>query len=143
MVRRRRGPRPRRVDWTAAWEFVLALAEVDTQVVFLDYKRQKYLHRAAKAAGADEDTIREMLQYPRGSYARRGLVRHYPGHEKHFHPRHFGYSLSGGTMRIVDGSGTRDAELPTGSSFYSEGVKWHEGLNIGETPVQYLMIEPK
>lgn len=79
--------RPRRVDWAAAWDFVLALAEVDTQVIFLDYKRQKYLHRAAKASGADDDTLREMLQYPRGSHARRGLVRHYPGHEKHFHIR--------------------------------------------------------
>ncbi len=79
--------RPRRVDWAAAWEFVLALAEVDTQVIFLDYKRQKYLHRAAMEAGADEDTLRAMLQYPRGSHARRGLVRHYPGHEKHFHIR--------------------------------------------------------
>lgn len=79
--------RPRRVDWAAAWEFVLALAEVDTQVIFLDYKRQKFLRRAAEAAGADEATMREMLQYPRGAHARRGLVRHYPGHEKHFHIR--------------------------------------------------------
>ena len=79
--------RPRRVDWAAAWAFVQALARVDTQVVFLDYKRQKYLYRAAKAAGADDETLRAMLQYPRGAYARRGLVRHYPGHEKHFHVR--------------------------------------------------------
>jgi LysM repeat protein len=79
--------RVRRVDWAAAWQFVLALSRVDTQVVFLDYKRQKYLYRAAKAAGADETTLGAMLQYPRGAYVRRGLVRHYPGHEKHFHVR--------------------------------------------------------
>lgn len=77
----------RRVDWAAAWAFVQALSLVDTQVIFLDYKRQKYLYRAAKAAGADEDTLKSMLQYPRGAYVRRGLVRHYPGHEKHFHVR--------------------------------------------------------
>lgn len=79
--------RPRRVDWAAAWAFVLAMSRVDTQVIFLDYKRQKYLYRAAKAAGTDEDMLKSMLQYPRGAYARRGLVRHYPGHEKHFHVR--------------------------------------------------------
>ncbi|MGH1345454.1 MAG: penicillin-insensitive murein endopeptidase [Nannocystales bacterium] len=77
----------RRVDWGAAWAFVQALSLVDTQVIFLDYKRQKYLYRAAKAAGADEGTLKSMLQYPRGAYVRRGLVRHYPGHEKHFHIR--------------------------------------------------------
>ena len=26
------------------------------------------------------------------------------GHERHFHPRHFGYALSGGTMRITSGA---------------------------------------
>ncbi len=65
------------------------------------------------------------------------------GHERHYHPRHFGYALSGGTMRITDADGTRDAELPTGSFFSSDGIVWHEGLNIGESTVTYLMIEPK
>ena len=31
------------------------------------------------------------------------------GHERHFHPKHFGYALSGGTMRITDAAGTREA----------------------------------
>ncbi|MEM6295330.1 MAG: penicillin-insensitive murein endopeptidase [Myxococcota bacterium] len=79
--------RPRRVDWTATWVFVQALARVDTQVIFFDYKRQKYLYRAAKAAGASDEELAALVQYPRGSYARRGLVRHYPGHEKHLHIR--------------------------------------------------------
>ena len=65
------------------------------------------------------------------------------GHERHFHPRHFGYALSGGTMRITSESGTREMTLKTGSYFFSEGIAWHEGLNVGETTVSYLMIEPK
>lgn len=65
------------------------------------------------------------------------------GHERHFHPKHFGYALSGGTMRITDASGTREASLQTGSYFSSEGIAWHEVLNIGDTVVSYLMIEPK
>jgi quercetin dioxygenase-like cupin family protein len=65
------------------------------------------------------------------------------GHERHFHPRHFGYALSGGTMRITDAKGTRETDLATGSYFASDGVAWHEGLNIGDTTVAYLMIEPK
>ena len=65
------------------------------------------------------------------------------GHERHFHPRHFGYALSGGTMRITSDGGTRDVTLKTGSYFFSEGIAWHEGLNVGDTTVSYLMIEPK
>ena len=65
------------------------------------------------------------------------------GHERHFHPRHFGYALSGGRMRITDAKGTREVDIATGSSFASDGVAWHEGLNVGDTQVQYLMIEPR
>ena len=65
------------------------------------------------------------------------------GHERHYHPRHVGYVLSGGTMQITDASGTRVQEISTGTNFASEGIPWHEGLNVGETTAIYLMIEPK
>lgn len=64
------------------------------------------------------------------------------GHEKHFHARHFGYALSGGKMRIEDASGTRDVTLKTGSSYTSLGTEWHQVLNIGDTTVTYLIVEP-
>ena len=63
------------------------------------------------------------------------------GHERHFHPAHYGYALSGGTMRITDGSGTRDVVLETGSDYESEGTPWHEVVNIGDTTVTYLIVE--
>ena len=65
------------------------------------------------------------------------------GHERHFHVPHFGYALSGGRMRLTDASGVREAELKTGSSFTSEGTAWHETLNIGDTTVTYLIVEPR
>ena len=65
------------------------------------------------------------------------------GHEKHFHTAHFGYALSGGTMRLISESGTREVTLKTGSSYTSDGVEWHEVLNIGDTTVTYLIVEPK
>jgi quercetin dioxygenase-like cupin family protein len=65
------------------------------------------------------------------------------GHERHYHPRHFGYALAGGRMRITDAKGTREVELTTGSSFTSPGVAWHEVLNVGDTTVVYLIVEPK
>ncbi len=77
---------PKRVDWNAAWDLVKALAQTDVVVVFLDYKRQKNLHRAAVAAGATEDELR-LLQYPRGPWSGAALVRHYAGHDQHMHAR--------------------------------------------------------
>ncbi len=65
------------------------------------------------------------------------------GHERHFHNRHFGYAIAGGRMRITDASGIREFDLATGSSFASDGVAWHEVVNIGDSTVVYLIIEPK
>jgi quercetin dioxygenase-like cupin family protein len=65
------------------------------------------------------------------------------GHERHFHPPHFGYALSGGRMRLTDARGAREVEIETGSSFTSDGVAWHEVLNVGETTVSYLIVEPR
>jgi len=65
------------------------------------------------------------------------------GHERHFHKPHFGYVLAGGRMRITDENGTRDVNIATDSSFSSEGVVWHEVLNIGETKSVFLIVEPK
>ena len=65
------------------------------------------------------------------------------GHEKHFHNGHFGYALSGGKMRLTSSVGIREVTLKTGSSYTSAGVEWHEVLNIGDTTVMYLIVEPK
>jgi quercetin dioxygenase-like cupin family protein len=65
------------------------------------------------------------------------------GHEKHYHKPHFGYTLAGSTFRITDNSGTRKVSPATGSHFYSEGTKWHEVLNIGDSTAVFLIIEPK
>jgi quercetin dioxygenase-like cupin family protein len=65
------------------------------------------------------------------------------GHERHFHDGHFGYAIAGGRMRITDSSGTREVDLATGSSFASVGTAWHEVVNIGDSTVVYLIVEPK
>lgn len=64
------------------------------------------------------------------------------GHERHFHTAHYGYALSGGTMKITDGNGTRTVDLKKDSDFYSDGIDWHTVINVGETTVQYLIVEP-
>ena len=65
------------------------------------------------------------------------------GHERHYHPPHYGYILKGGTMRITDANGVRDMETADGASWWSDGVTWHEAVNVGDTESVYLIFEPK
>ena len=44
------------------------------------------------------------------------------GHERHYHPPHFGYILEGGKMQITDDAGMRVQETPAGASGWSDGV---------------------
>ncbi|RED15944.1 cupin domain-containing protein [Parasphingopyxis lamellibrachiae] len=65
------------------------------------------------------------------------------GHERHFHPPHWGYILEGSTMRITDADGTEERRLESGVSWWSDGVDWHEAVNIGTETGVYLIVEPK
>ena len=79
--------KPSRVNWLGTWRLVQALARTDVEVIFLDYGMQRRLYQAAEKAGASEEELATLLQYPRGRHARRGLVRHEDGHDKHLHVR--------------------------------------------------------
>ena len=65
------------------------------------------------------------------------------GHERHYHDRHFGYTVSGARMQITDANGTREVDVPTGSSFTSDGIEWHEVVNVGDSTGVFLIVEPK
>ncbi len=65
------------------------------------------------------------------------------GHERHFHAPHWGYILNPSTMRITTAKGTVVRELKAGDSWWSDGVAWHEVLNVGTTTGVYLIVEPK
>jgi beta-alanine degradation protein BauB len=65
------------------------------------------------------------------------------GHERHFHPAHWGYILESATMRITTTDGTVDRELKAGNSWWSDGIAWHEAVNVGTTTGVYLIVEPK
>lgn len=65
------------------------------------------------------------------------------GHERHFHPRHWGYIEQGGTMRITTAAGTAERVLQSGTQWWSDGVDWHEAVNIGSTTAIYVIVEPK
>ncbi|MBT8257424.1 MAG: cupin domain-containing protein [Bacteroidia bacterium] len=65
------------------------------------------------------------------------------GHERHYHEPHFAYALKGSRFQITDSEGVREANFFTGSNYFSNGVEWHEALNIGDSTSVVLIIEPK
>ena len=65
------------------------------------------------------------------------------GHERHFHAAHWGYVLTPSVMRITTAKGTVVRELKAGDTWWSDGVAWHEVLNVGTTTGVYLIVEPK
>ena len=65
------------------------------------------------------------------------------GHERHFHPPHYVYVLSGGRVRVTNAAGTQEVETKTGTGRMSPAIEWHEVLNVGETTTTYLIVEPK
>jgi len=65
------------------------------------------------------------------------------GHERHMHPPHWGYIIEGGTMRITDAKGTNIRALKSGSNWWSDGIAWHEAVNVGKTTSVYVIVEPK
>jgi len=95
------------------------------------------------AAGWNDVPVCELLHENSKQRILRCVFEPGMGHERHFHAPHFGYAIKGGRMRISDESGVKEVDLPTGSNFTSTGVVWHEVLNIGDTTVEYLIIEAK
>jgi len=64
-------------------------------------------------------------------------------HVCHSHPSYISYVLSGGKAQIQDEKGARQVELCTGSHVDVPPVSWHELTNIGDTTLQFLIVEKK
>jgi len=64
-------------------------------------------------------------------------------HVRHSHPATFNYVLSGGKVQVQDENGTRVAERPTGGHVDSPPVPQHEVTNVGDTTLQFLVVEKK
>jgi beta-alanine degradation protein BauB len=64
-------------------------------------------------------------------------------HVCHSHPSYVSYVLSGGKAQMQDEKGTRQVEFNTGSYVDVPPVPWHEMTNIGDTTLQFLIVEKK
>jgi LysM repeat protein len=76
------------IDARRTWTLLRYWLERDAlEAVFIDYRLQAPLYRAARASGASEDELRRWFQYPRGRGNPWGVVRHFPKHGDHMHVR--------------------------------------------------------
>lgn len=66
------------------------------------------------------------------------------GHEPHFHPPHFGYTLEGGTVRTrAEGADYVTRSPASDGTFTVDSELRHEALNVGDAPMRYLIVEKK
>lgn len=76
------------LDRERTWELLRALIETDAVgYIFLDYGLQRLLYEYALEDGEDPAFLASVFQYPRGSRAPHGIIRHWRGHANHFHVR--------------------------------------------------------
>ena len=94
-------------------------------------------------AGWNDQPVCEVLQENEKTRMLRCTFASGVGHEKHYHNPHIGYTIAGSRFSITDTTGTREIQVPTGSSFSNERIEWHEVLNIGDSNAVFLIIEQK
>lgn len=76
------------VDWHALWGLVRALIRTGAvQYVFLDWRYQEFVYRAAVEMGATEEELDEWIQWPRRRTSTKGIFRHSQDHLSHIHVR--------------------------------------------------------
>lgn len=76
------------LDVESTWALLRAFIDSGSVLyLFVDYEVQRLLYEHARAAGVGEAELDRIFQYPHGRGAARGLIRHWKGHDDHFHVR--------------------------------------------------------
>jgi len=64
-------------------------------------------------------------------------------HVCHAHPAYLSYVVSGGQGQVQDAKGIRKVEVATGALLDSQPTAWHEFSNVGDTMIQFVVVEKK
>lgn len=80
------------LDLQATWALLTAFARTTdlddgVSIMFVDYAVQKRLYHWARKRGTPDADLEHLFQYPHGSDAQTGLIRHWPNHADHVHVR--------------------------------------------------------
>jgi len=76
------------LDVPRTWALLRAFISTGyVRIIFADTSIQRLLYDYARESGVDEETLAELLQYPRGANFPGGVIRDWKGHKNHFHVR--------------------------------------------------------
>ncbi len=64
-------------------------------------------------------------------------------HVCHSHPGYLSYVVSGGQGQVQDEKGIRKINVTAGALLDVSPIPWHEFANVGDTTIQYVVIEKK
>jgi quercetin dioxygenase-like cupin family protein len=64
-------------------------------------------------------------------------------HVCHSHPSYLSYVVSGGQGQVQDEKGIRKISVTAGALLDVSPIPWHEFANVGDTTIQYVVIEKK
>lgn len=64
-------------------------------------------------------------------------------HVCHSHPGYLSYVVSGGQGQVQDEKGIRKIDVTAGALFDVPPTPWHEFANVGDTTIQYIIVEKK
>jgi quercetin dioxygenase-like cupin family protein len=64
-------------------------------------------------------------------------------HVCHSHPAYLSYVVSGGQAQVQDEKGTRKIDVIAGAFVDVPPIPWHEFANVGDTTIQFVIVERK
>jgi quercetin dioxygenase-like cupin family protein len=64
-------------------------------------------------------------------------------HVCHSHPAYLSYVVSGGQGQVQDEKGTRKIDVVAGGFVDVPPTPWHEFANVGDTTLQFVVVEKK
>jgi len=64
-------------------------------------------------------------------------------HVCHSHPSYLIYVVSGGQAQVQDEKGVRKVDVAAGVFADIPPTPWHEFTNLGDTTIQYIVVEKK
>lgn len=78
----------RTVDAVKTWHLLKTLIDTGkVEYIFMDRPLQRALYEYARSIGYTKEQLRPIIQYPRPTHDREGIIRYAHGHDDHFHIR--------------------------------------------------------
>jgi LysM repeat protein len=79
---------PETFDAVKNWHLFKTLIDTgEVEYIFVRHDLQKVLYEYARSIGYTKKELAEIIQYPRPTHERVGIIRHTGGHDDHFHIR--------------------------------------------------------